>query len=151
MTSTPKVLGGRYEIGEGRDTRLSRLIAIKILRSDLARDPAFLARFRREAQAAAGLNHPAIVSVYDTGEEVSDGGVLPYIVMEQVNGKTIREVIRSGERLPFARALAVIRGILEALEYSHRNGIVHRDIKPAHVMLTSAGEVKVMDYRSRTR
>ena len=158
MTSTPKVLGGRYEIGEligaggmadvfeGRDTRLSRLVAIKILRSDLARDPAFLARFRREAQAAAGLNHPAIVSVYDTGEEVSDGVVLPYIVMEQVNGKTIREVIRSGERLPFARALAVIRGILEALEYSHRNGIVHRDIKPANVMLTSAGDVKVMDF-----
>lgn len=153
-----RTLGNRYEVGEligaggmadvfqGRDTRLSRPVAIKILRSDLARDPAFLARFRREAQAAAGLNHPAIVSVYDTGEEATDNGVLPYIVMEQVNGKTIREVIRSGERLPFSRAIAVIRGILEALEYSHRNGIVHRDIKPANVMLTTAGDVKVMDF-----
>lgn len=153
-----RVLANRYEVGEligaggmadvfqGRDTRLSRPVAIKILRSDLARDPAFLARFRREAQAAAGLNHPAIVSVYDTGEEMSDSGVLPYIVMEQVNGKTIREVIRSGERLPISRAIAVTRGILEALEYSHRNGIIHRDIKPANVMLTTAGDVKVMDF-----
>lgn len=153
-----RILANRYEIGEligaggmadvfeGRDTRLSRPVAIKILRSDLARDPAFLARFRREAQAAAGLNHPAIVSVYDTGEEATETGVLPYIVMEQVNGKTIREVIRSGERLPFGRAMAVTRGILEALEYSHRNGIVHRDIKPANVMLTPGGDVKVMDF-----
>lgn len=153
-----RILANRYEVGEligaggmadvfeGRDTRLSRPVAIKILRSDLARDPAFLARFRREAQAAAGLNHPAIVSVYDTGEESTDNGVLPYIVMEQVNGKTIREVIRSGERLPFGRAISVIRGILEALEYSHRNGIVHRDIKPANVMLTAGGDVKVMDF-----
>jgi serine/threonine-protein kinase len=153
-----RTLGNRYEVGEligaggmadvfqGRDTRLSRPVAIKILRRDLARDPAFLARFRREAHAAAGLNHPAIVSVYDTGEERAENGLLPYIVMEQVNGKTIREVIRSGERLPFTRAIAVIRGILEALEYSHRNGIVHRDIKPANVMLTSTGDVKVMDF-----
>lgn len=138
--------GGMADVFQGRDTRLSRPVAIKILRSDLARDPAFLARFRREAQAAAGLNHPAIVSVYDTGEERTENGVLPYIVMEQVNGKTIREVIRSGERLPFGRAIAVIRGILEALEYSHRNGIVHRDIKPANVMLTTGGDVKVMDF-----
>ena len=153
-----RLLANRYEVGEligaggmadvfqGRDTRLSRPVAIKILRSDLARDPAFLARFRREAQAAAGLNHPAIVSVYDTGEESTDSGVLPYIVMEQVNGKTIREVIRSGERLPVTRAIAVIRGILEALEYSHRNGIIHRDIKPANVMITNSGDVKVMDF-----
>jgi serine/threonine-protein kinase len=153
-----RILANRYEIGEligaggmadvfqGKDTRLSRPVAIKILRSDLARDPAFLARFRREAQAAAGLNHPAIVSVYDTGEEVTENGILPYIVMEQVDGKTIREIIRSGERLPFNRAIAVIKGILEALQYSHKNGIIHRDIKPANVMLTSAGDVKVMDF-----
>ena len=153
-----RILANRYEVGEligaggmadvyeGRDTRLSRPVAIKILRSDLARDPAFLARFRREAQAAAGLNHPAIVSVYDTGEEATENGLLPFIVMEQVNGKTIREIIRSGERLPITRAIAVIRGILEALEYSHKNGIVHRDIKPANVMLTTAGDVKVMDF-----
>ena len=138
--------GGMADVFQGRDTRLSRPVAIKILRSDLARDPAFLARFRREAQAAAGLNHPAIVSVYDTGEEGTDQGVLPYIVMEQVNGKTIREVIRSGERLPITRAISVVRGILEALEYSHRNGIVHRDIKPANVMITNGGDVKVMDF-----
>ena len=138
--------GGMADVFQGRDTRLSRPVAIKILRSDLARDPAFLARFRREAQAAAGLNHPAIVSVYDTGEERTDIGVLPYIVMEQVDGKTIREVIRSGERLPLTRAIAVIRGILEALEYSHRNGIIHRDIKPANVMITNSGDVKVMDF-----
>ena len=116
-----RILAGRYEVGDligtggmadvyqGRDTRLSRPVAIKILRSDLARDPSFLTRFRREAQAAAGLNHPSIVSVYDTGEELIEGGVLPYIVMEQVVGRTIREVIRNGERLPVQRAIAVIR------------------------------------------
>ncbi len=153
-----RILAGRYEVGDligtggmadvyqGRDTRLSRPVAIKILRSDLARDPSFLTRFRREAQAAAGLNHPSIVSVYDTGEELIEGGVLPYIVMEQVEGRTIREVIRNGERLPVQRAIAVIRGILEALDYSHRHGIVHRDVKPANVMITTSGDVKVMDF-----
>ena len=153
-----RILAGRYEVGDligtggmadvyqGRDTRLSRPVAIKILRSDLARDPSFLTRFRREAQAAAGLNHPSIVSVYDTGEELIEGGVLPYIVMEQVVGRTIREVIRNGERLPVQRAIAVIRGILEALDYSHRHGIVHRDVKPANVMITTSGDVKVMDF-----
>ena len=153
-----RILAGRYEVGDligtggmadvyqGRDTRLSRPVAIKILRSDLARDPSFLTRFRREAQAAAGLNHPSIVSVYDTGEELIEGGVLPYIVMEQVEGRTIREVIRNGERLPVQRAMAVIHGILEALDYSHRHGIVHRDVKPANVMITTSGDVKVMDF-----
>ena len=153
-----RILAGRYEVGDligtggmadvyqGRDTRLSRPVAIKILRSDLARDPSFLTRFRREAQAAAGLNHPSIVSVYDTGEEIIDGGVLPYIVMEEVEGRTIREVIRDGEKLPVQRAIAVIHGILEALDYSHRHGIVHRDVKPANVMITTSGDVKVMDF-----
>ena len=158
-----RVLGNRYEIGEllgrggmaevhlGRDARLGRGVAIKLLRTDLARDPTFQARFRREAQSAAGLNHPAIVAVYDTGEEsVTDvtGNLvsLPYIVMEHVEGHTLREMLSDGRTLDVDLALEVTSGVLSALEYSHRNGIVHRDIKPANVMMTPAGDIKVMDF-----
>src|SRR5436309_2156227 len=101
-------LGGRYEVGpllgyggmaevhKGRDIRLGRDVAIKMLRADLARDPAFQSRFRREAQSAASLNHPAIVAVYDTGEEpTTDGGSVPYIVMEYVDGRTLRDVLQT--------------------------------------------------------
>jgi serine/threonine-protein kinase len=146
-------LGGRYVLGEmigtggmadvyrAHDQRLAREVAVKVLRSDLARDPSFVARFRKEAFAAAGLNHPGIVAVYDSGEEPA-----PYIVMELVSGHTLRDLIHRGERLPLARALEIGEGILAALEYSHERGIVHRDIKPANIMITDQGDVKVMDF-----
>ena len=154
----PRRLGGRYELGHvlGRggmaevylahDTRLGRTVAVKTLRADLARDPSFQARFRREAQSAASLNHPAIVAVYDTGEDYIDGISIPYIVMEYVDGSTLRELLHSGRKLLPERTLEMTIGILQALEYSHRAGIVHRDIKPANVMLTRNGQVKVMDF-----
>ncbi|WFB08496.1 Stk1 family PASTA domain-containing Ser/Thr kinase [Streptomyces sp. LX-29] len=154
----PRRLGGRYELGSvlGRggmaevylahDTRLGRTVAVKTLRVDLARDPSFQARFRREAQSAASLNHPAIVAVYDTGEDYVDGVSIPYIVMEYVDGSTLRELLHSGRKLLPERSMEMTIGILQALEYSHRSGIVHRDIKPANVMLTRTGQVKVMDF-----
>jgi len=154
----PRRLGGRYELGQvlGRggmaevylahDTRLGRTVAVKTLRADMARDPSFQARFRREAQSAASLNHPAIVAVYDTGEDYIDGVSIPYIVMEYVDGSTLRELLHSGRKLLPERTLEMCTGILQALEYSHRSGIVHRDIKPANVMLTRTGQVKVMDF-----
>lgn len=147
------LLGGRYKLGEmigtggmadvyiAEDTRLARSVAVKVLRSDLARDPSFVARFRKEALAAAGLNHPGIVAVYDSGEEPA-----PYIVMELISGQTLRELIHKGERVPLKRALEIGEGILAALEYSHQSGIVHRDIKPANIMITDHGDVKVMDF-----
>ncbi len=147
------LLGGRYKLGEmigtggmadvyvAEDTRLARQVAVKVLRSDLARDPSFVARFRKEAFAAAGLNHPGIVAVYDSGEEPA-----PYIVMELISGHTLRELIHKGERVPLKRALEIGEGILAALEYSHHSGIVHRDIKPANIMITDHGDVKVMDF-----
>ena len=159
----PQVLAGRYEIREligrggmaevhlGYDTRLSRIIAIKLLRSDIAGDPTFQARFRREATSAAALNHPSIVAVYDSGEEQMtgpDGSVstVPYIVMEYVEGHTVRELLGEGEAVPIPEAVEIVTGVLDALEYSHRAGIVHRDIKPGNIMLTSTGAVKVMDF-----
>ncbi|MFE0677722.1 Stk1 family PASTA domain-containing Ser/Thr kinase [Streptomyces sp. NPDC058867] len=154
----PRRLGGRYELGQvlGRggmaevylahDQRLGRTVAVKTLRADLARDPSFQARFRREAQSAASLNHPAIVAVYDTGEDYIGDVSIPYIVMEYVDGSTLRELLHSGRKLLPERSMEMTIGILQALEYSHRNGIVHRDIKPANVMLTRNGQVKVMDF-----
>lgn len=154
----PRRLGGRYELshvlGRGgmaevylaHDTRLGRTVAVKTLRADLARDPSFQARFRREAQSAASLNHPAIVAVYDTGEDYVDNISIPYIVMEYVDGSTLRELLHSGRKLLPERTLEMCIGILQALEYSHRAGIVHRDIKPANVMLNRSGQVKVMDF-----
>lgn len=158
-----RILAGRYEVGEligrggmaevhiGHDARLGRTVAIKILRSDLARDPSFQARFRREAQAAAGLNHPSIVAVYDTGEDVytePTGATahVPFIVMEYVEGHTVRDILRDGQAVPIEEAIEITAGVLSALEYSHHAGIVHRDIKPANVMLTPTGAVKVMDF-----
>ena len=147
------LLGGRYAVGEmigtggmadvyiAQDERLARKVAVKILRSDLAKDPSFVARFRKEAFAAAGLNHPGIVAVYDSGEDPA-----PYIVMELISGHTLRELIHRGERIPLDRALEIGEGILAALEYSHERGIVHRDIKPANIMITDMGDVKVMDF-----
>ncbi len=154
----PRLLGGRYEldgiVGRGgmaevyraRDIRLDRIVAVKTLREDLARDQTFQARFRREAQSAASLNHPSIVAVYDTGEDNTGGTHVPYIVMEYVDGRTLRELLREDRRLLPERALEITDGVLRALDYSHRNGIVHRDIKPGNVMLTRDGKVKVMDF-----
>ncbi|MDQ3663344.1 MAG: Stk1 family PASTA domain-containing Ser/Thr kinase, partial [Actinomycetota bacterium] len=154
-----RTLGDRYELGAligrggmadvraGQDTRLGRTVAIKRLRSDLASDPTFQERFRREAQSAASLNHPAIVAVYDTGDEVTaDGSHVPYIVMEYVDGQTLREIMHEGRKILPERAMEITADVLSALDYSHRAGIVHRDIKPANVMLTPTARVKVMDF-----
>ncbi|WNB85576.1 Stk1 family PASTA domain-containing Ser/Thr kinase [Cellulomonas sp. ATA003] len=163
VDDAPRILANRYEVGEligrggmaevhiGHDTRLGRTVAIKILRSDLARDPSFQARFRREAQAAASLNHPSVVAVYDTGEDVitaPTGAVahVPFIVMEYVEGHTVRHILGDGQAVPIEEAVEITAGVLSALEYSHHAGIVHRDIKPANVMLTPTGAVKVMDF-----
>jgi eukaryotic-like serine/threonine-protein kinase len=158
VAGVPEQLGGRYEVGDllgrggmaevhlGRDTRLGRSVAVKMLRPDFARDPSFQARFRREAHSAASLNHPSVVSVYDTGEDEYAGNPVPYIVMEYVEGSTLRELLGSGSKLVPERALEIVDGVLAALAYSHQQGIVHRDIKPANVMLTKAGDVKVMDF-----
>ncbi len=159
----PALLGGRYEVGEligrggmaevhlGHDTRLDRPVAIKLLRSDLARDANFLTRFRREAQAAGGLAHPNIVAIYDSGEEttIESGGAtvpLPYIVMEYVDGETLRAKLQRENVIAPSEAATIVEGVLAALAYSHRMGIVHRDIKPANVMITRGRDLKVMDF-----
>jgi eukaryotic-like serine/threonine-protein kinase len=154
----PRLLGDRYEldgvVGRGgmaevyraRDLRLDRTVAIKTLRADLARDQTFQARFRREAQSAASLNNPSIVAVYDTGEDLSTGVPVPFIVMEFVDGRTVRDLLIEGHRLLPERTLEIVSGVLRALEYSHQAGIVHRDIKPGNVMVTRNGDIKVMDF-----
>lgn len=156
--TTPRELSSRYVLGEilgfggmsevhlARDNRLDRDVAIKVLRADLARDPTFYLRFRREAQNAAALNHPAIVAVYDTGEAETEAGPLPFIVMEYVEGNTLRDIVRAEGPMPARRAMEVIADVCAALDFSHRNGIVHRDVKPANVMINNAGAVKVMDF-----
>ncbi|GAB2653661.1 Stk1 family PASTA domain-containing Ser/Thr kinase [Saccharopolyspora gloriosae] len=156
--SSPRLLNNRYEIGDtlgyggmsevhgGRDIRLGRDVAVKVLRADLARDPTFQLRFRREAQNAAALNHPAIVAVYDTGETDTEDDQLPYIVMEYVDGRTLRDIVKSEGPLPPRRAMEVMADASAALDFSHRHGIVHRDVKPANIMITRSGAVKVMDF-----
>ncbi|TQM81931.1 serine/threonine-protein kinase [Saccharothrix saharensis] len=156
--STPRLLSNRYELGEtlgyggmsevhkGRDVRLGRDVAIKVLRADLARDAQFQERFRREAQNSAALNHPAIVAVYDTGETQTEYGPLPYIVMEFVDGRTLRDIVKTQGPLSGKRAMEVMADVSAALDFSHRHGIVHRDVKPANVMITRSGAVKVMDF-----
>ncbi|MBB5958728.1 serine/threonine-protein kinase [Saccharothrix tamanrassetensis] len=156
--STPRLLSNRYELGEtlgyggmsevhkGRDVRLGRDVAIKVLRADLARDTQFQERFRREAQNSAALNHPAIVAVYDTGETNTEYGPLPYIVMEFVDGRTLRDIVKTQGPLTGKRAMEIMADVSAALDFSHRHGIVHRDVKPANVMITRSGAVKVMDF-----
>ena len=156
--TTPRLLSDRYELGEtlgyggmsevhrGRDVRLGRDVAVKVLRADLARDPQFQLRFRREAQNAAALNHPAIVAVYDTGETRTEHGPLPYIVMEFVDGRTLRDIVKTEGPMPPRRAMEVMADACAALDFSHRNGIIHRDVKPANIMITRTGAVKVMDF-----
>jgi serine/threonine-protein kinase len=156
--STPQLLSNRYELGDtlgyggmsevhhGHDVRLGREVAVKILRADLARDPQFQERFRREAQNAAALNHPAIVAVYDTGEAHTEMGPLPYIVMEFVEGRTLRDIVKTEGPMSQKRAMEVMADVCAALDFSHRHGIIHRDVKPANVMITKNGAVKVMDF-----
>ena len=163
MNADEFVLSGRYRVGRllghggmaevylAEDTRLHRTVAVKILRSDLARDATFQERFRREAQSAGGLNHPSIVSVYDTGEDTSRDAAgneigVPYIVMEYVEGHTLREYIDPENPMDAAQAVRITTALLSALEFSHDAGIVHRDIKPGNVMITTTGAVKVMDF-----
>jgi eukaryotic-like serine/threonine-protein kinase len=156
--TTPRLLSERYELGEtlgyggmsevhrGLDTRLGRDVAVKVLRADLARDPQFQMRFRREAQNAAALNHPAIVAVYDTGEVQSEFGPLPYIVMEYVDGQTLRDIVKTTGPMPQSRVIEVMADVCAALDFSHRHQIIHRDVKPANIMINHAGAVKVMDF-----
>ncbi|WP_217195569.1 protein kinase domain-containing protein [Streptomyces buecherae] len=142
--------GGMAEVFGAEDVRLGRTVAIKLLRADLAEDPVSKARFTREAQSVAGLNHHAVVAVYDSGEDLVGAGgrqhVVPYIVMELVEGHTIRDLLLNAEAPPPDQALIIVSGVLEALAYSHQHGIVHRDIKPANVIITHSGAVKVMDF-----
>ncbi|MBS9533749.1 Stk1 family PASTA domain-containing Ser/Thr kinase [Mycobacterium sp. M1] len=156
--TTPQRLSDRYELGEilgfggmsevhrAVDTRLHRDVAVKVLRADLARDPSFYLRFRREAQNAAALNHPAIVAVYDTGEADTPAGPLPYIVMELVEGVTLRDIVHSDGPMPPMRAMEVIADACQALNFSHQHGIIHRDVKPANIMIDKHNAVKVMDF-----
>jgi eukaryotic-like serine/threonine-protein kinase len=156
--TTPQHLSERYELGEilgfggmsevhiARDTRLHRDVAVKVLRADLARDPSFYLRFRREAQNAAALNHPAIVAVYDTGEAETATGPLPYIVMEYVDGVTLRDIVHTDGPMEPKRAIEIIADACQALNFSHQHGIIHRDVKPANIMISKAGAVKVMDF-----
>ncbi|MER5306880.1 protein kinase [Streptomyces sp. NPDC002773] len=138
--------GGMAEVFAAEDVRLGRTVAVKLLRADLAEDPVSKARFTREAQSVAGLNHHAIVAVYDSGEDLVAGRPVPYIVMELVEGRTIRDLLLSAEAPGPEQALIIVSGVLEALAYSHQHGIVHRDIKPANVIITHGGAVKVMDF-----
>ncbi|WP_448851861.1 Stk1 family PASTA domain-containing Ser/Thr kinase [Corynebacterium sp. 335C] len=158
MSGHGTLLGGRYRLGDAigiggmadvyaaSDELLGRDVAVKMMRADLARDRSFLERFRREAQNAARLNHPSIVAVYDTGEMEDAGGTVPYIVMELVQGETLRDIIRRDGSVAPTRAAAILADVCDALEASHEAGIIHRDIKPANIMLTNTGQVKVMDF-----
>ncbi|MBO8192404.1 protein kinase [Streptomyces oryzae] len=138
--------GGMAEVFGAEDLRLGRTVAVKLLRSDLAEDPISKARFTREAQSVAGLNHHSVVAVYDSGEEFIGGNVTPYMVMELVEGSTIRDLLLNADAPPPDQALVIVSGVLDALAYSHQHGIVHRDIKPANVIITRDGAVKVMDF-----
>ena len=162
-TMPTSLANGRYELGEliGRggmaevrvavDKRLGRTVAVKIMRSDLANDEIFLSRFRREAHAIAQMNNPNIVNIYDSGEEsvIAENGLeerLPYLVMEYIKGKTLRDILKMNGALSQRDAEQVMLGVLNALEYSHRLGIIHRDIKPGNIMISEQGLVKVMDF-----
>jgi eukaryotic-like serine/threonine-protein kinase len=157
-----RLLAGRYEIGAligrggmadvrlGTDARLGRRVAIKLLKPALANDPAFRTRFRREAQDAAKMAHPTIVRIFDAGEETvidpsGNEAQIPFIVMEYVDGRLLKDIIAEGP-LPEHEAVRITGQILTALEYSHRAGVVHRDIKPGNIMIASNGQVKVMDF-----
>ena len=162
MSENKRMIADRYEVGaligrggmadvyEGIDTRLGRKIAIKVLKADLVADPSFEVKFRQEAQNSARMTHPTIVRVYDTGEEESIDGNgnprrTPYIIMEYVQGSVLRDLLHA-RKLSIPEAIGFAEGILTALEFSHRAGIIHRDIKSANIMITETGAVKVMDF-----
>lgn len=162
MSDHERILAGRYQVGEiigrggmadvfeGVDLRLGRKIAIKLLKSDLANDETFESRFAQEAQASAKMAHPTIVRIYDAGEEISTDSngnqrKTPFIVMEYVKGKLLRDLMHE-RKLTTAEAVGLAKGVLTALEYSHRAGIIHRDIKASNIMVTEEGQVKVMDF-----
>ncbi|HEV8421359.1 MAG TPA: Stk1 family PASTA domain-containing Ser/Thr kinase [Actinomycetota bacterium] len=134
--------GGMARVHRGTDLVLDRTVAIKILAEHLTRDPQAVRRFRREAQAAAGLSHPGIVAVYDTGSD----GTVHFIVMEYITGRTLADILDEGGALPSDRAIGIAGAVASALAHAHEKGIVHRDVKPGNIMLTPAGEVKVMDF-----
>ena len=138
--------GGMSEVYAAEDTVLGRQVAVKMLRPEMARDVNFRERFYREAQNSGKLNHPNIVAVYDTGETELDGMTIPYIVMERVNGRTLRDIIREDGALSAQEAADILKPVADALQASHEAGIIHRDIKPANIMLTNTGQVKVMDF-----
>ena len=162
VAQSVRLLAGRYQIGDligrggmadvhvGIDSRLGRRVAIKLLKPALATDPAFRSRFRREAQEAAKMAHPTIVRIFDAGEEtiVDETGVevqLPFIIMEFVDGRLLKDMIADGP-IEQGEAVRIISQVLTALEYSHRAGVVHRDVKPGNIMVTATGQVKVMDF-----
>ena len=138
--------GGRSVVYRGWDERLGRPVAVKALRADLAGDPSHQIRFRRAARSAATLNHPAIVAVYNSGETAAQSGPVPYTVVEYIDGQTLRELLGREGRVPPRRAMEIVADVCAALDFAHRHGIVHRDVRPATIMVTRAGAVKVMDF-----
>ena len=138
--------GGMSEVYRATDSLLGRDVAIKMLRPEMARDVNFRERFRKEAQNSGRLNHPNIVAVYDTGEADEDGMAIPYIVMELVHGRTLRDLVREDGPLSPREAAQVLIPVAHALQASHDAGIIHRDVKPANIMITNTGQVKVMDF-----
>ena len=161
VAQSARLIAGRYELGRllgsggmsdvylATDTKLGRRVAVKLLRSSLAAEPVFRTRFRQEAQAAARMAHPTIVRVFDAGEEIAVGPdgtetIVPFIVMEHIEGRLLKDIVAEGP-LPLAEAVRVTEGILTALEYSHRAGVVHRDIKPGNMFIDGQGNLKVSD------
>ncbi|MGH3836245.1 MAG: Stk1 family PASTA domain-containing Ser/Thr kinase [Pseudonocardiaceae bacterium] len=152
------LLDGRYRVGpvlarggmstvyRGTDTRLERPVAIKVMAPRFAADPMFLQRFEREARAAARLHHPGVVGVHDQGVDSSSAGDHVFLVMELVDGGTLRDLLRQHGRLPVPLAIAVADMVLSALAAAHREGLVHRDIKPENVLIGPGGVVKVADF-----
>ena len=138
--------GGMSDVYVATDTLLGREVAVKMLKIDMARDENFRQRFRKEAQNSARLNHPNIVAVYDTGETLVEGISIPYIVMEHIKGRDLRAIVREEGPLRPEKAAELLFPVTLALEASHESGIIHRDVKPANIMVTSTGEVKVMDF-----
>ena len=134
--------GGMADVYLARDSKLNRPVALKVLSPELSRDPMFVERFRREAQSAAGLNQPNIVGIFDWGQEHGTS----FIVMEYIDGRTLRDMIRADGVLAPAQIADIGADIAAALAFAHKHGVVHRDVKPGNVLITTAGQVKVTDF-----